>query len=95
MPRGIPSSREINVAEPDILIESQVIAQTSASNVNTSSMAFKVPCQINSTLSSQLLLFFPSYGHKKRLAKLLDSESADHVLGLRRDHEIGKRFSAF
>jgi hypothetical protein len=49
MPKGIPSKREISVAPPEILIESQVMDQTSVSPPNKSSMALVMPCQISST----------------------------------------------
>ena len=94
MPRGMPSKREIRVAAPEILSESQVIAQTSASKPKTSSTAFRIPCQISSTLNSELVLFLAGDRNEKRLAEFLDAETANHILGLWRDHEIGESLAA-
>src|SRR5215470_5114845 len=90
MPKGMPIKSEINVALPEILRESQVICHTSASKPMTSSMALIIPCQINSTLSSQLFFLLSSHGDEQRLAEFFHTEAANHALCLRRDHEIGE-----
>src|ERR687892_1777466 len=93
MPKGIPSNREIKVALPEILSESQVIDHTSASKPKTSSNALAIPCQISSTLGSQLFFFFAGDRNKQRLAEFLHAKGFDRILRLRRDHEVGESFS--
>src|SRR5258707_1553875 len=94
MPKGIPSESESKVAPPEILRESQVIAQTSASKPKTSSTAFRIPCQISSTLNSELVFFLASDRNEKRLRDLLAAETANHILGFLLDHEVGASVAA-
>src|SRR5580765_6822839 len=94
MPRGMPSKREIRVAAPEILSESQVIAQTSASKPRTNSTAFRMPCQIRSMLNSDLVLLLAGNRNEKRLAEFFNAETADHILGLGRDHEVRESLAA-
>ena len=94
MPKGIPSKSEIKVALPEILSDNQVIDHTSASKPKTSSTALTIPCQISSTLRSELFLFLAGDRDEQRLAELLHAEAFDHVLRLRRDHEVGEGFAA-
>src|SRR5262245_65286691 len=90
---GTPSTSEMKVALPEILSESQVIAHTSASKLKTSCNALEIPCQISSTLGSELFFFLAGYRDKQRLAEFLHAEVFDHVLCLRRDHKVGERFA--
>src|SRR5262245_16395306 len=94
MPKGMPIKSEMNVAQPEILRESQVICHTSASKPMTSSTALTTPCQINSTLSSQLFFLLSGNGNKQRLAKFFHAEAANYALRLRRNHEIRESFAA-
>lgn len=94
MPRGTPSKSEIAVALPEILNESPVIDHTSGSKPSTSSAAFQNPCQISSTLDSQIFLFLSRHRHEQRLSELFHAKGFDHVLGLRRDQEISKSLAA-
>src|SRR5207249_9111531 len=94
IPTGIPSNRDTQVARPETLIDSHVIAQTSASKPKTISNALAMPCQMSSMLGSEIFLFPVSDGDKQRLTKLLYAKISDDGLGLRRDQEIGERFSA-
>src|SRR4030095_10213844 len=89
IPNGTPSKSEMKVALPEILSDSQVISQISASRPKTSSTALTIPCQISSNLHSELFFFFSGDGHEQRLAEFVHAEIFDHVLRLRRDHEIG------
>src|SRR5262245_45927300 len=93
MPKGTPSKSEMKVALPEILSESQVIAHTSASKLKTSSNALAIPCQITSTLGSELFFFLAGYRDKQRLAEFLHAEVFDHILRLWSDHEVGERFA--
>src|SRR5205814_7815313 len=79
MPKGIPIESEIKVAPPEILRDSQVIAQTSASKQKTNSIAFCTPCQISSTLNSGHVLFLAGNRNEKRLAEFLNAETANHI----------------
>src|SRR4029453_13962359 len=65
IPKGTPSKSEIKVALPEILSDSQVISQISASRPKTSSTALTIPCQISSTLHSQLFFFLSGDGPEK------------------------------
>ena len=94
IPGGIPSTSDMKVAAPEILIDSHVIAQTSASKPKTISNALAMPCQMSSMLGSEIFLFLVSDGNEQRLTELLDAKISDHGLGMRRDQEIGERFSA-
>src|SRR5438067_5701021 len=94
IPGGIPSTSDMKVAAPEILIDSHVIVQTSASKPKTISNALAMPCQMSSMLSSEIFLFPVSDGNEQRLTELLYTKISDDGLGLRRDQEIGERFSA-
>ena len=94
MPRGMPSKREISVAAPEILSDSQVIDQTSASKPKISSTALTPPCQIRSTLRSELVFFLARDRNEQRLAELFHAEVLDDLLRLRRNHEIGESLAA-
>src|SRR5262245_10730455 len=93
MPKGTPSKSEMKVALPEILSESQVIAHTSASKLKTSWNALAIPCQISSTLGSELFFFLAGYRDKQRLAEFLHAEVFDHILRLRRYHKVCERFA--
>ena len=43
---------------------------------------------------SEFVFFFARDGNKQGLTEFLHAEVADHVLGFRRDHEIGEGFSS-
>src|SRR5207247_10408944 len=94
IPTGIPSNRDTKFARPDTLIDRHVIAQTLASKPKTISNALAMPCQMSSMLGSEIFLFLVSDGNEQRLTELLYTKISDHGLGLRRDQEIGERFSA-
>src|SRR4030095_11237003 len=64
LPKGKPSKSEIKVALPEILSDSQVISQISASRLKTSSIALTIPCQISSILNSELFFFLSGDGHE-------------------------------
>src|SRR5215467_11029432 len=93
IPSGIPKAKEMKVAVHEIFRESQVIAKTSGSKLNTSSNARTSPCQSSSTLTSELFFFLPRYRREQRLAEFFHTEIADGSLSLGRDHKIGERFS--
>src|SRR6266571_5231680 len=84
---------DTKVARPETLIDSHVIAQTLASKPKTISNALAMPCQMSSMLGSEIFLFPVSDGNEQRLTELLYTKISDHGLGLRRDQEIGERFS--
>src|SRR5688572_10918695 len=94
MPKGMPSSNETNVAQPEILSDSQVIDHTSASKPKISATALTLPCQISSTLRSEPAFLLARNRHEQRLAEFSHAEAFDHLLRLRRNHEVGERLAA-
>src|SRR5207245_9733439 len=93
IPGGIPSTSDMKVVAPEILIDSHVIVQTSASKPKTISNALAMPCQMSSMLGSEIFLFPVSDGSEQRLTELLYTKISDHGLRLRRAEAIGKRCS--
>src|SRR4029077_1919837 len=60
----------------------------------SSSKALTMPCQKSATLNSEFFFLLAGNGVKKGLTESVRTETADHGLGLRRDHKIGKSLSA-